>query len=87
MDPPSLILNGCHAIFLEVGGNIFHSVMLSTHLQLISRLRTFEAVLVLALMVRVRTNPLTPNDPYRGRIAPPTSKRYILYIYSTNIGN
>jgi len=31
-------------------------------------------------------NPLTPNDPYRGRTAPLTSKRYILYIYSTNIG-
>ena len=29
--------------------------------------------------------PLTPNDPYRGRTAPLTSKRCILYIYSTNI--
>ena len=29
-------------------------------------------------------NPLTPNDPYSGRAAPLTSKRYILYIYSTN---
>jgi len=31
-------------------------------------------------------NPLMPNDPYTGRTAPLTSKRYILYIYSTNIG-
>jgi len=31
-------------------------------------------------------NPLTPNDHYSGPTAPPTSKRYILYIYSTNIG-
>ena len=31
-------------------------------------------------------NPLTPNDIYRGRTAPLTSKRCILYIYSTNIG-
>ena len=31
-------------------------------------------------------NPLTPNDPYRGRTAPLTSKRCILYNYSTNIG-
>ena len=31
-------------------------------------------------------NPLTPNDPYRCRTAPLTSKRCILYIYSTNIG-
>ena len=31
-------------------------------------------------------NPLMPNDPYRGRTAPLTSKCFILYIYSTNIG-
>jgi len=31
-------------------------------------------------------NPLTPNDHYSGRTAPLTSARYILYIYSTNIG-
>jgi len=31
-------------------------------------------------------NPLTPNDTYSGRTAPLTSKRCILYIYSTNIG-
>ena len=36
--------------------------------------------------MRARFNPLTPNDPYRGRTAPLTSKRCILYIYSTNIG-
>jgi len=33
-------------------------------------------------------NPFTPNDTYeyRGLTAPLTSKRCILYIYSTNIG-
>ena len=31
-------------------------------------------------------NPLTPNDHYSGRTSPLTSKRCILYIYSTNIG-
>ena len=36
--------------------------------------------------VLLTINPLTPNDPYRGRTAPLTSKRCILYIYSTNIG-
>jgi len=30
-------------------------------------------------------NPLTPNDHYNGLTAPLTSKRCILYIYSTNI--
>jgi len=31
-------------------------------------------------------NPLTHNDTYSGRTTPITSKRFILYIYSTNIG-
>ena len=31
-------------------------------------------------------NPLTPNDHYNGRTAPLTSKRCILYIYSTILG-
>jgi hypothetical protein len=31
-------------------------------------------------------NPLTTNDHYSGRTAPLTSKRCLLYIYSTNIG-
>ena len=31
-------------------------------------------------------NRLTPNDPYMGCTALLTSKRCILYIYSTNIG-
>ena len=35
---------------------------------------------------KIHVNPLTPNDPYSGRTAPLTSKRRILYIYSTNIG-
>ena len=34
----------------------------------------------------IDTTPLMPNDSYRGRTAPLTSKRCILYIYSTNIG-
>ena len=31
-------------------------------------------------------NRLTPDDPYMGRTVPLTSKYFILYIYSTNIG-
>jgi len=38
------------------------------------------------LFVKLARNLLTPNDPYRCRTAPLTSKRCILYIYSTNIG-
>ena len=40
--------------------------------------KSFEYILII--------NSLTPNDPYRGRTAPLTSKRYILYTYSTDIG-
>ena len=36
--------------------------------------------------VHITINRLTPNDPYMGRTAQLTSKRCILYIYSTNIG-
>ena len=36
-------------------------------------------------MFRPSGNELTPNDPYSGHTAPLTSKRFILYIYSTNI--
>ena len=34
----------------------------------------------------VLVNRLTPNDPYMGRTALLTSKRCVLYIYSTDIG-
>ena len=36
--------------------------------------------------IKMDLNRLTPNDPYMGRTAPLTSKRCILYIYSTNTG-
>jgi hypothetical protein len=38
------------------------------------------------LHLSIVINPLTPNDTYRGRTAPLTSKRCILYIYSANMG-
>ena len=44
------------------------------------QLRTSLAVCV------TEVNCLMPNDPYMGSTAPLTSKRCILYIYSTNIG-
>jgi len=40
----------------------------------------------MVLKTSVEINPLTPNDHYSGRTAPLTSKRFILCIYSTNIG-
>ena len=47
---------------------------------------TYMLIDIVILGDRNVTNPLTPNDPYRGSTAPLTSKRFILYIYSTNIG-
>jgi len=35
--------------------------------------------------IKKNINPLTPNDLYIGRTAPLTSKRCIIYIYSTII--
>ena len=35
---------------------------------------------------KLSINPLTPNDDYSGLTAPLTSKRFILYLYLTNIG-
>ena len=55
------------------------------------RYAKYKTVLILQLvklcsLKSVKINPLKPNDPYSVRTAPLTSKRYILYIYSTNIG-
>ena len=50
---------------------IFSDVLLTVHLSIILAIN--------------QLNRLTPNDPYMGRTAPLTSKRCILYIYSTNI--
>ena len=49
----------------------------------ITLLKTLTAQLYISAKF---VNRLTPNDPYMGLIAPLTSKRCILYIYSTNIG-
>ena len=48
---------------------------------LISGTTSQQAAPALVYIIR-----LTPKDPYMGRTAPLTSKRCILYIYSTNIG-
>ena len=40
---------------------------------------------ILPVLLRDIINRLTSNDPYMGRTALLTSKRCILYIYSTNV--
>ena len=53
---------------------------------LISLRLPFRTFVILRRIQRDIINRLTPNDPYMGRTAPLTSKRCILYIYSTNLG-
>ena len=68
-------------------------IVLRNFSRTITKLITFASRIIILpgnfrLSDKTRTfiNPLTPNDPYSGRTAPLTSKRRILYIYSTNIG-
>ena len=56
-----------------------YNQLLSAYVFLINTFQCLTAV-------SPKINRLTPNDPYMGRNAPLTSKRCILYIYSTNIG-
>ena len=52
--------------------------------------RSFDVLLTVHLsliLVIDQLNLLAPNDDYRGRTAQLTSKRFILYSYSTNTGN
>jgi hypothetical protein len=46
----------------------------------------FDSNLAPVFSPGVALKPLTPNEHYSGRTAPLTSKRFILCIYSTNIG-
>ena len=45
-----------------------------------------SAVYMFSVQKCMYFNLLTPNDDYSGCTAPLTSKRFILYIYATNIG-
>ena len=49
--------------------------------------RSLPCVLYVQQISFFFVNRLTPNDSYMGRTAPLTSKRCILYIYSTNTGS
>jgi len=46
----------------------------------------FRIFVIFLKGLKISFNHLTPNGHYSGRTAPLTSKRCILYIYSTNIG-
>jgi len=69
-------VTGCSSFYKEA--KLFPNVAYVT-VPLSLFLLTFESKLYVF-------KPLTPNDHFSGRTAPLTSKRCILYIYSTNIG-
>jgi len=54
--------------------------------RLVPEVKLLEVEAIYFSSTNSEINRLTPNDPYMGRTAPLTSKRCILYIYSTNIG-
>ena len=75
---------------LYYNGNMF---LILTPFSLIKSVTKFRSNVSSALKSSQHVNRLTPNDPYMGRTnpymgrtTPLTSKRHILYIYSTNIG-
>ena len=68
---PISIFNRCSQLFeFVVHGQVIHCL---------------ELKLNPCLHCSAEINHLTPNDHFSGRTAPPTSRRCILYIYSTNI--
>jgi len=54
------------------------------HLHIAPRSKMCGAIALLAHVLITCLNPLMPNDHYMGRSAQLTSRRCILYIYSTN---
>jgi len=86
-------MNSIHALmWCSISGTSV--LLLSSHLCLERNSRNLSAscvsdwhfVVSMRSLVLLMLNPLTPNDHYSGRTAPLTSKRCILYIYSTNTG-
>ena len=71
-----------------VNGNCLHVqiVLKSGSLNLLEPSGPVQSCNGTVLPFNFSLNRLTPNDQYMGRTAPLTSKRFILYIYSTNKG-
>ena len=64
----------------------FHQYSISFTIVCIARSNWRSSQFTYITISPTRVNRLTPNDPYMGHTAPLTSKRCILYIYSTNVG-
>ena len=75
----------CHTAYTSPTRNIkTHHIAISSIIPY--RLKNFNSQYFNHCPFLTYINPLTPNDHCSGRTAPLTSKRFILYIYSTNIG-
>ena len=71
---------------VTVNRNVYWDRTNNTSLVLLTDLTTVIAELCSCNVKWEDVNPLTPKDHYSVRTAPLTSKRCILYIYSTNTG-
>ena len=86
--PPPHVIQSPNASTLKVKGNFafitFYFIIV--HFSNISNMDSKLPLLYHECLYQPKVfNRLTPKDPYMGRTAPLTSKRCILYIYSTNI--
>ena len=70
--------------FTQFHSSIMHRISSSTNSDYSQFSRYYLDTCITIVLVTV--NPLTPNDSYSRRTALLTSKRCILYIYSTNTG-
>ena len=76
------------SVYLSVFLNWVFSFIkgVSPHRKMLKISMPGQYILLEGYVLVSQINRLTPNDPYMGRTAPLTSKRCVLYIYSTNIG-
>ena len=87
-----LVMGDTAPVPLVTGSIYLRNLLENTFLKKVFRSRSLEKESLKFLLgigcfhERYYLNPLKPNETYRGRTAPLTSKRCILYIYSTNIG-
>ena len=78
---------GCDYCILLTINMLWHVEV--TFIQLLNLLKVSMSIYVYVRWVYLvikSYNPLTPNDLYMSRTTLLTSKRFILYIYSTNVG-
>jgi hypothetical protein len=71
---------------LPVTKKRFHALFTFYETTNLIQVKLFYLPGIICSLISLFSNRLTPNDPYMGRTAPLTSKRRILYVYSTNIG-